>query len=221
MTPLDPASSRVRNERLTQQSPRFLGLYALAVAGGAVSYYPFLTLILPPRVSELTGSDDVTILGLISFFGALAATAGGILFGALSDRYGGRRPWIAAGMFLSITLLLVMPQANNMGSFIALILLWQLGLNMMLGPLAALGGDKVPDHQKGLLGGLVAFAPAIGALVGFLIMNPSLVPVDWRYAAIAWAVLVMVMPCLLWGRPRAFPVLMQPVAQGVRADRRA
>ena len=46
-----------------RQSLRFLLLYALAVAGGAVAYVPFLSLLLPLRVMAMTDSGHVAWLG--------------------------------------------------------------------------------------------------------------------------------------------------------------
>ena len=65
---------------------RFLWLFALAWAGGAVAYVPFL------RVVAIAGADSVRLLGLITFFAALAASFGNVLFGWLSDRSADRRP---------------------------------------------------------------------------------------------------------------------------------
>ena len=44
-----------------RQTSRFLWLYALAAAGGAVAYVPFLTLLLPVRVGELEATDTGNI----------------------------------------------------------------------------------------------------------------------------------------------------------------
>lgn len=77
-----------------RQSHRFLWLYALAVAGGAVSYVPFLTLLLPVRVTDLAGSETITYLAYIAFAGAIAASIANIAFGWASDRTGTRVPWI-------------------------------------------------------------------------------------------------------------------------------
>ena len=94
-----------------RQSTRFLLLYALASAGGAIAYVPFLTLLLPARMAELAGAADVEWLGYSTFLGAVAASVGGIVFGWLSDRTGGRRGWIAGGLLLAILLLLAVPLA--------------------------------------------------------------------------------------------------------------
>ncbi len=187
---------------------RFLLLYALAAAGGAIAYVPFLTLLLPARMAELAGADDVRWLGYLTFFGALAASAGGLLFGWLSDRTQRRRPWVLAGLILTIALLLAVPHAPDVATLLVLLLAWQLALNMILGPLSAWAGDAVPDAQKGLLGGLLALSPALGAWSGALVTLPGLVSMEQRVTAIALLVAAAILPALLFGRPRAFPELM-------------
>ncbi len=188
---------------------RFLLLYALAAAGGAIAYVPFLTLLLPARVAELGGARDVEWLGYLTFFGALAASLGGILFGWLSDRTRSRRPWVAVGLALACALLLLVPRAEDMAALILTLIAWQFALNMILGPLAAWAGDVVPDEQKGLLGGLLAFSPALGAWSGALVTLPELGSLDQRLAAIALLVAAAILPLLLFGRVPPFPDLMR------------
>lgn len=198
-----------------RQSLPFLLLYALASAGGAIAYVPFLTIWLPSRMTELAGSADVQTLGYVTFFGAIAASIGGILFGWLSDRTHSRRAWVLAGLVLSIALLMLVPLAEDIWTLVGIVIGWQLTLNMMLGPLAAWAGDCVPDDQKGLLGGLLAFSPALGAWSGALVTWPGLVSDDSRLVVIALLVAGAVLPVLLLGRPRPFPELTAPP---LRAD---
>ncbi|APZ98536.1 hypothetical protein BWQ93_08525 [Sphingopyxis sp. QXT-31] len=193
-----------------RQSIRFLLLYALAAAGGAIAYVPFLTILLPVRVTALAGTNDIQALGYVTFFGAIAASAGGVLFGWLSDRTQNRRSWIVAGLILTIALLLAVPLAQDVPTLIAIIIGWQLALNMMLGPLSAWGGDLVPDHQKGLLGGLLAFSPALGAVACAFVTIPGLADADGRLALVGLLVAGAVLPVLLFGRPRPFPELLVP-----------
>ncbi|HEV7314160.1 MFS transporter [Sphingopyxis sp.] len=193
-----------------RQSLGFLLLYALASAGGAIAYVPFLTIWLPGRMTELAGSADVQTLGYVTFFGAIAASVGAIGFGWLSDRTQSRRGWVLAGLALTIGLLLAVPLAQDIWSLVAIIIAWQLALNMMLGPLAAWAGDLVPDDQKGLLGGLLAFSPALGGWSGWLVTWPGLVPAESRLIVIALLVATAVLPVLLFGRPRPFPELTAP-----------
>lgn len=189
------------------QSPRFLLLYALAVSGGAVAYIPFLTILLPLRASILAGDDALTILSYAAFVGAITASGANIFFGWISDLSRTRRPWIAAGMLLSSVLLAAMPMAANPVGLLIMIVGWQTCLNMMLAPLAAWAGDTVPDHQKGLLGGLLACAPAVGAMSGALVTLQGWFVADERLIFIAILVILMVSPALLMARPLPLPHL--------------
>lgn len=192
-----------------QQSARFLYLYALAVAGGAVAYMPFLTLLLPVRATSLSGETALNLLAIAAFAGAISASLANIAFGWASDRSGVRRPWIFAGLVLSSSLLLCIPFVSDAWTLIAIIVLWQCGLNMMLAPLAAWAGDTIPDEQKGLLGGLLALAPALGALSGALITLPGFQWWKYREISVILFVICMVGPLLIFGRPRAMPQLMR------------
>lgn len=180
----------------------FLVLYALAWAGGSIAYVPFLTILLPVRITALVpGEQAIMWLSAIAFCGAISASIGHILFGWLSDVTGTRRPWVALGLVFSCLLLLVVPSVRTLQGLIAVVVLWQLGLNMMLAPLAAWGADCVPDGQKGLLGGLLAFAPGLGALAGALVTIPGLASADGRLTVVAGIVAAAVLPALiLWNR---------------------
>ena len=192
-----------------RQSWQFLLLYALAWTGGSIAYVPFLTILLPARVANLAGDDAVSWLAQIAFAGAVAASIANIGFGWLSDITRNRRGWIVAGAALSSILLIV---AEPFAAFIPLmvgIVAWQTSLNMMLAPLAAWAGDCVPDHQKGTLGGLLTFAPAIGALSGVVATSPVITAGAMQIWFIAALVILFVVPVLIIGKPRSFPELME------------
>ena len=198
------------------QSRRFLGLYALAVAGGSASYAPFLTLLLPNRATELWGAEAIVVLSYTAFVGAVAASLANIGFGWASDRTGGRRGWILAGLAGSSALLVAMPLVHSFAGLLAMIFFWQCALNMMLGPLAAWAGDCIPDEQKGTLGGLMSFAPGMGALTGALVTLPGLAGPDTRLWLVVAVVASMVLPVLAFGDPRPMPHLNEP--RGRRDD---
>lgn len=199
------------DEAHTQRQPLwFLLLLALAVAGGAVAYMPFLTVLLPGRINALMGSDDVAALSYATFAGAIIASLANILFGWLSDLTGGRRGWIVAGLFLSGAMLIAIGWAETLGELIAFLMVWQLGLNMMLGPLSAWAGDCVPDRQKGLLGGLFALAPALGALSGAFVTIPGLADAQGRLWLVAIIVAALILPVLVVGKGKALPHLVRP-----------
>jgi len=204
--------------RAKPASDRFLWLFALAWAGGAVAYVPFLTILLPLRVVATTGDQSVLILGLITFFGAVAASVGNIAFGWLSDRSGTRRPWVAAGLALSCAILVAIPLAQGAWQILALVVCWQLALNMMLGPLSAWAADRVPRDMTGYLGGLMALSPAMGALTGVIVTIPGLAGPDARLRLVALMVAACVLPALLLIRPLPSPDT--PQANSRRAPRR-
>jgi len=178
-------------------------LYALAAAGGSAAYAPFLTIILPSRVSDIPGVDAVQVLSYCAFVGAIAASLSNIAFGWLSDRTQNRTGWLWAGIALSSALLVSARFVSNVPQLLAFIFVWQVSLNMMLGPLSAWAGDCVPDHQKGTLGGLLAVAPGGGALVGAVVTIPHLADGDERLVLIALLVVALMLPVLVWGKPRS------------------
>jgi MFS family permease len=194
-------------DKNAKQSLHFLLFYALAVAGGAIGYFPFLTLLLPLQATQQFGGEALNVLAYAAFVGAIAASCANIFFGWLSDISKRRRPWIAAGMVLSSILLASIPYAMSAGVLIGMIIVWQLCLNMMLAPLGAWAGDCVPDAQKGLLGGLLAFAPALGALSGTIITLHEFPMVHERHFVIALLVVILVTPVLFVVRPVPMPQL--------------
>jgi MFS family permease len=193
-------------------------LYALAVSGGAVAYIPFLTILLPVRATGLASDNALNLLAIAAFAGAISASLANIGFGWASDVTKARRPWMWAGLFLSSSLLLAMPLATSPTMLVTMIVFWQIGLNMMLAPLGAWAGDSIPDSQKGLLGGLLALAPALGALSGAFVTLQGFAPFENRETLVATLVALMVGPVLLFGKPVPMPQLMQRVADAHPAD---
>lgn len=200
------------------QSLRFLLLYALAMAGASVAYVPFLTILLPMRVAVLAqdgvgpvgGGQDVAWLSWIAMAGAVVASLANIAFGQLSDRIGNRRGMIAAGLVLSTALLAGSVHATSLGGIIAMVMVWQMALNLMISPLTAWAGDCVPHGQSGLLGGLLAFAPGLGALSGALATLPALADAGVQLVFVGAVVMAMVLPVLLIGAPLPQPDLVRP-----------
>lgn len=194
------------------RQPRwFLALFALAAAGGAVGYVPLLTVLLPQRIAELQGGEDIAALAQVTFLGAVMASLANIAVGVISDRSGTRRPWIMAGLIASNLLLVAVGEARSVTEIIVLIMAWQVALNLMLAPLTAWAGDCFPDSQKGVLGGGLALAPALGALAGSLVTYVGLIPADARLAVVAGLVTALVLPAVLLGGRRMRPALMEPV----------
>ena len=150
-------------------------------------------------------------LAQTTFSGAIVASLANIGFGMLSDRTRMRVPWVLAGLVISSALLIMIGRATSLSELIILVMAWQVGLNMMLGPLLAWAGDCVPDRQKGLLGGMLAIAPALGALAGSLVTFERIVAPDYRLVTVVALVAGLVLPVLVFGRGRERAGLMEPV----------
>ncbi|MFO6448584.1 MFS transporter [Erythrobacter sp. NE805] len=189
----------------------FLALFALSAAGGAVAYVPLLTVLLPQRIAEMQGGEDVAALAQVTFLGAVMASLANIAVGWLSDRSRTRRPWILAGLLASNLLLLAVGEAESVAQVVVLVMVWQVALNLMLSPLMAWAGDCFPDAQKGILGGALALAPALGALAGSLVTYVGLVDPDARLPVVAGLVSALVLPAVLLGKGRVRPALVAPV----------
>lgn len=187
----------------------FLALFALAAGGGAVAYMPLLTVLLPLKITQLMSGQDVAALARVTFFGAVIASLANIAFGMLSDRSQSRLPWIIAGLISSSVLLVAIGYARDMVELIVLVMLWQIGLNMMLGPLLAWAGDCFPDSQKGMLGGALSLAPALGAGAGSFVTFEGVIGVEQRLWIVALLVAVCVVPAIVLGRGRIRPELME------------
>ncbi|MBI1403108.1 MAG: MFS transporter [Porphyrobacter sp.] len=204
--------------REPRQPAWFLALFALAAAGGAVAYVPLLTVLLPQRIAELQGGEDVAVLAQTTFFGAVVASFANIAAGMLSDRTGTRRGWILAGLLVSSALLVAVGEARSARELVLLVMAWQVGLNLMLAPLMAWAGDCFPDSQKGVLGGTLALSPALGALAGSLVTYGGLVDPAARLWVVAGLVAALVLPALLCGGARARAELMAARGNAVLVD---
>lgn len=163
---------------------------------------PFLTLLLPDRLSQLTGGRDIEWLALIGMAGAVAASAANIAAGWLSDRTRTRRPWIAVGVVATGALLVPIAVAETPTALLLAVVAWQLALNLLLAPLAAWAAwaaDRVPDGQRGWLGGVFGIGPAVAAGCGVLVVSPLWPSFELRLGLIAALSTATLMPLLLFG----------------------
>ena len=188
------------------QPARYLALYALAWAGGATAYVPFLTVLLPARAEELAGPAAAEWLAYLAFTGAVAASLANIAGGWLSDVTHSRKWPALAGLAVYAVLTPLFGAITTLPLLLVALALWQTALNFVLAPIAALAADTVPDRQKGTLGGLLALAPATGALAGVLVTMRGLAEFPARLLIVDGLVVAMVLPLLLLARPRPRPL---------------
>ncbi|OWK29642.1 major facilitator superfamily protein [Sphingomonas mucosissima] len=200
----------------------FLLAYALAYAGGVIAYLPLLTLLLPLKVAQLAGPERIGLFSAIVIGGALAASISNVLFGWLSDRSvrrgGGRRRWMVIGLAGTCCSFLAVALASSAATIMAAIVLFQISVNALLGPLMAIMADEVPDTQKGVAGGLLSAAVPIASAVSAVLVGLVWAGEGLRLTILAAVVIAACLPLLLT------PARMAPAAplpaQGAAMPRR-
>ena len=191
----------------TRRSLGFLLIYALASAGGVIAYLPLLTLLLPIRVERAAGEARIDVLTAALVAGSVAASGSNILFGALSDRASargiGRRRLMAAGLAAVVTSYAAFAAAASPRAIVAAVVLFQCAVNALLAPMVAIMAEEVPDSQKGVASGLLAFGNPLASLVSALLIAAALAE-GARFALVPALVALCVLPLVL-GRARPAP----------------
>jgi MFS family permease len=202
----------------------FVLLYALAYAGLFVSFIPFVSVLLPLKVTAVAdGANHVALLSAAALGGAAVASVANLVFGALSDRTyrlrGTRRPWILAGLSLLIVAYACFHFSSTGAAMLAAVGLLQIAINMMFAPVGAIMADEVPDAQKGLVAGLMGAAHPFSSLIAVGVTLRGLGSEGMRYALLCAVIAVLVLPMLLLIRERRAS-LPEP-APALRVRRRA
>lgn len=193
---------------LTDAAPRpqaasaaFVAALATAQVGAFLSFMPLLTILAPLKAAALDPANKAWILAQVSFWGALVAGVSNIVAGAVSDatrsRFGRRRPWILAGLVGAVVSYLLIMRADAVPELVAGVLLFQICLNLLFGPLVALLADCVPAARRGRVAAFLGFAPPAGAMAGALVAG-LLPPQDAvRYGGIAALLVAATAPLLV------------------------
>ena len=190
-----------REPGLRPVGPSFIAALTLAQVGAFLSFTPLLSILAPLKAAEIDPGQKAVILAQVSFWGAVVAGAANILVGVLSDRtrsrFGRRRPWLAIGLAGTVASYFLIMRAQDTPSLMAGLLLFQLCLNLMFGPLVALLPDQVPHAQKGRVSAFLGLAPPAGAIAGVTVAGLALPDEALRYAAIALLLVLATLPLLV------------------------
>ena len=205
----------------TSPSRGFILLYALAYAGLFVSFIPFVSVLLPLKVTAVAdGENRVALLSAAALGGAAVASIANLVFGALSDRAyrlrGTRRPLILAGLVLLILAYALFHFSSTGTSMLVAVALLQIAINMMFAPVGAIMADEVPDAQKGLVAGLMGAAHPFSSLVAVGVTLHAVAPEGMRYALLCAVIAALVLPMLLLIRERRDALPEPPPALRVR-----
>jgi MFS family permease len=178
-----------------------LAILALAQTAIFIAFVPLLNFLLPLKAEAIDPAGKVVLLSQAALWGGVAGALANVAFGTLSDttrtRFGHRRPWIALGLVLTLAAYAVIQGAQGGLSLILGVVLFQVGLNAMFGPLVALLPDLVPDRQKGIAAAVLGVAQPIATLFTSVVLAILVSGEGWRFGLMAGAVGLLLAPLLL------------------------
>lgn len=184
-----------------RRSWRFLLVFALAYAGGTMGYLPLVAFLLPIKVAAIASDARIGLFTATTLCGTLGAILANLLFGWLSDRSvakgGGRRGWMVGGVLATAGAYGLVLVANTPVTLVVAVVIFQGAVNAILAPMLAIMADEIPDTQKGLVGGLLAFAYPLAAGLATGVVGLARHGEAAQLAVIVLAVAICVAPLVL------------------------
>jgi SHS family lactate transporter-like MFS transporter len=117
---------------------------------------------------------------------------GALIFGALADRFGRRRPLIACVLYFS-TVTLLSAFAPNYAAFVVLRALYGIGMGGYWGVGASIAVESAPRRRRGLVSGLMQSGYPLGYLLAAVAMETVLPHLGWRAMfCIGFAVAILI-----------------------------
>jgi MFS family permease len=206
MTAVEPPASLQPPAR----SRGFMIGYGLAQAGAFISFIPLLTLLLPEKAQAIAGEAGAALLlSQTAIWGGATAAIANLLFGALSDRTGGRfgrrRPWIIGGVLALALSFVLLTIADTPAALIGGVIVFQLAVNAFFAPLNALVPDMVPDRQKGLASAWAGIAAPAANLFTAVVVARFYPQIGLQFALVVLATAGLLLPFVIRLReaPRA------------------
>ncbi|WP_328988568.1 MFS transporter [Kribbella sp. NBC_01245] len=172
----------------------------LANVGVFAAWLGPIQVLLAKQSEAVAPGNKEAVFGLVTGIGAAVSLAANPLFGALSDRtasrFGRRVPWVLGGAIGGAVGLLVLAGAGRVAWMLLGWCLVQLFCNALLAAITAAVPDRVPRLQRGVVGGWVALAQTLGALVGVGLAT-AMGGITAGYIACAVFLVLSVVPYLL------------------------
>lgn len=175
--------------------------YGAAQTGAFICFIPLLTLLLPEKAGAIGGADKALLLSVVAMLGGLTAAVANLVFGALSDRtqgrFGRRRPWILAGVAAVAVSLTGIALAGDPVQLVVAVIVFQIAVNVLYAPLAAVVPDLVPDAQKGLVSAWAGAALPLANLFTALVVSRLAGWTGAQFAVVALAAALLIAPFAL------------------------
>jgi MFS family permease len=196
----EPAAAFALAEPVVAVRGRWTAAVVLANVGVFAAWLGPIQVLLAKQSDAIAPGNKEFVFGLVTGVGAAVSVVANPLFGALSDRtasrWGRRVPWVLAGAVGGAVGLLVLAGAGAVAWMLLGWCLVQLFCNALLAAITAAVPDRVPKRQRGVVGGWVALAQTLGALVGVGLAT-AVGGVGVGYVACAVFLLISVVPYLL------------------------
>lgn len=132
----------------------------------SLKWFVLLTAVLPGQVEAITGDEKNWAWGQIVLVGAFWALFGPALFGAISDRIGRWKPFVAVGAALTTLALFLLPQSTELWHLALGYLLLQVADDFAQGPYSALVPRLVSTEQRGRASGVMGLLQLIAQIAG-------------------------------------------------------
>ncbi len=166
-----------------------------------------ITIVVQTLVENMAGAKKDLWLGWTLALGALISTVVVIVVGAVSDharwRVGRRRPYLIAGVVLSVPVLLWLACVRSLAALMVDFCLIQFWVNVATSPYQALIPDMVPKERQGTASAYMGMSSLLGqlgglVLCGLLITRPHGL---WAIAATLSGMLLVTMVYTVWRIP--------------------
>ena len=145
----------------------FIGQLGWAAVGAACGT------LLAALAAEVKPEDKVDFLALLTTTGAIAAVICMITAGTLSDRtrsrFGPRNPWIIGGAIIGTLAFAAIGLTRNPALLVIAHMIYQGGLNCMLGAFNAVPPDYVPDSVLGTVSAFGGAGYLLAQIIGAVI----------------------------------------------------
>lgn len=174
---------------------------SLANLGMWMAFFGPLQVLLPEQVGAIVPEDKETALAWVTGVGALMATLGTPLAGALSDRttgpLGRRRPWVLLGAVLGGVGLIVLGRQDTVAGVLVGWSLVQAALSLLNATLLAAVPDRVPVRQRGAVSGWVGIPQSAGVVVAVVLVTVVVTRVAPGYTLIGVLLIACALPFAL------------------------
>jgi MFS family permease len=187
---------------------RWVAALSLVYLGLFSGWFGPIQVLLAEQAEQVSPDHKAVVLGWVLGAGGAVSTVCCPVFGALSDRtrlrMGRRLPWILGGAAGGALSLWVLSLAHDVAS---MLLSWcgvQLFFNAMFAAVTAAVPDQVPVRRRGLVGGMLAIAQTLGAVLGAGIAAVTGSIASGYLVTIA-VLLVLTIPYALGSRDLALP----------------